>query len=98
MNAWLTQPIRKQFGITWQEEYILGMVGDTEYISVTVILDRANEVITQATTHKYLTQLIKKNLLKHKVNPYGDRRIKLVTLTGKGVKFLNTLNNLEKLS
>jgi predicted transcriptional regulator len=90
MNAYLTQPIRAKFGVTWQEEYLMGMVANTEKVSVTNILAKANEVMTLATTHKYLTQLIDKKMLTHKVEK--DKRVKFVTLTSKGVKFLNTIS------
>ena len=96
MNAYLTQPLRKKHGIDWQEEYILGLVDYEGSVRVCGILDKSNEVMTQATTHKYLTQLIDKKLLEHKV--VDDRRVKIVTLTKKGINILKEISSIEELT
>lgn len=91
MNIYMTQPVRKKHGISWEEEYILGMVDHMEPIKVMDILSNANEVMTNATTHKYLTQLMDKKLLKHVVSK--DKRVKKVELTSAGSKYLNEVSN-----
>lgn len=90
-NAYKTQPIRKKYDLEWQEEYILGLVAHAQLVRVTAILGIAKEVMTNATAHKYLTQLIDKKLLKHTV--CEDKRVKTVTLTKKGSGFINDLSN-----
>jgi DNA-binding MarR family transcriptional regulator len=87
----MTQPVRKKHGVSWEEEYILGLVDHTENVTVSKVLELAKEAMTQATTHKYLTQLIDKRMLEHIVG--DDRRIKVLGLTKAGIKFLNELSD-----
>ena len=89
MNAYLTQPLRKKHGIEWHEEYILGLVHHTQPVRVTAVLGVSNEVMTQATAHKYLTQLVDKNLLEHTIG--DDKRIKMLGLTKKGNKVIEDI-------
>ena len=91
MNIYMTQPVRKKHGVSWEEEYILGLVDHTENVSVSKVLSIAKEVMTEATTHKYLTQLIDKRMVEHLVG--DDRRIKVLGLTKAGFKFLNELSD-----
>lgn len=93
MNAYLTQTIRDKHGIDWQEEYILGLVNHTKTIRVTHVLTTAFEVMTHATAHKYLTQLINKGLLKHDIG--NDKRIKMLKLTPKGDKVIKEIANVS---
>lgn len=91
MNIYMTQPVRTKYGICWEEEYILGLVDHAEDASVTKVLSLAKEVMTEATTHKYLTQLIDKRMLEHLVGL--DKRIKVLGLTKAGVRYLDELSN-----
>ena len=91
MNIYMTQPVRKKHGVSWEEEYILGLVDHTENVSVSKVLSIAKEAMTQATTHKYLTQLIDKGMLKHNIG--DDRRIKVLGLTKAGIKYLDELSD-----
>ena len=93
MNAYLTQPVRKKHGIDWQEEYILGMVSHMKTTKVMEVLSVSNEIMTNATTHKYLTQLIDKGLLKHDIGM--DKRIKMLKLTAKGEKAIKEIANVS---
>ena len=91
MNIYMTQPVRTKYGICWEEEYVLGLVDHAEDASVTKVLSLAKEVMTEATTHKYLTQLIDKRMLEHLVGL--DKRIKVLGLTKAGVRYLDELSN-----
>ena len=91
MNIYMTQPVRKKHGVSWEEEYILGLVDHAENASVSKVLSLAKEAMTQATTHKYLTQLIDKRMVEHIVG--DDRRIKVLGLTKAGIKFLNEISD-----
>lgn len=91
MNIYMTQPVRKKHGISWEEEYLLGLIDHAEEVKVTAILGIANEVMTLATTHKYLTQLLDKKFIKHKVGK--DKRVKIVTLSRAGIRFLDEVSN-----
>jgi hypothetical protein len=93
MNAYLTQPVRKKHGLDWQEEYILGLVDHGDVVRVSTVLDVSSEVMTQATAHKYLTQLVDKQLIKHNIG--DDKRIKVLTLTPKGEKIIKELANVS---
>ena len=90
-NIYVTQPVRKKHGICWEEEYILGLVDFADKVKVMDVISTANEVMTNATTHKYLTQLVDKKYLKHVVGK--DRRVKMVELTRAGIRFLDELSN-----
>jgi len=93
VNIYMTQPVRKKHGVSWEEEYILGLVDHAESATVSKVLELAKEAMTQATTHKYLTQLIDKRMLEHIVG--DDRRIKVLGLTKAGTKYLNELSNVS---
>lgn len=95
MNAYLTQPVRDKHGIDWNEEYILGLVNHTKTIKVMQVLTTAFEVMTHATTHKYLSQLIEKGYLTHIVG--DDKRVKVVALTKKGEKVLKEIASVSAL-
>jgi hypothetical protein len=85
--------VRKKHGIDWQEEYILGLVDHGDVVRVSTVLDVSSEVMTQATAHKYLTQLVDKQLIKHNIG--DDKRIKVLTLTPKGEKIIKELANVS---
>ena len=93
MNIYLTQPVRKKHDINWHEEYILGLVNHAKTANVSNVLDISNEVMTQATAHKYLSQLIVKGYVIHVLN--RDKRVKTVTMTRKGDKVIKELANVS---
>jgi len=93
MNAYLTQPVRIKHGIEWQEEFILGLVSHRKMARVTDVLGASSEIMTHATSHKYLTQLLDKSLVEHDIK--GDKRIKMVVLTKKGEKVIKELANVS---
>lgn len=75
MNAYATSIIRKRNKITWQEEYILGMVQAETPLSTTAVikLAEAQAVMSQATTHKYLKKLVAKKLVLEKTDTFDGR-------------------------
>jgi DNA-binding MarR family transcriptional regulator len=80
--------------VTWQEEYIIGMVNTESPIGTTGVLKIAeNEaVMSPATTHKYLTNVVaKKFVSEHSVKL--DKRSVVFKLTEKGEKFLKELKD-----
>ena len=93
MNAYLTQAVRSKHGISWQEEYLLGLVGHKRMMQVSEVLSASKEAMTNATTHKYLTQLIDKGLAKHDLR--ADKRIKMVVLTKAGEKLIREIANVS---
>lgn len=94
-NIFMTQRIRHKHGISWEEEFILGLVGHTGTLTVMSLISASHEVMTHGTAHKYLTQLIDKEYLKHDYKI--DRRVKMVALTSKGEKYLKEIANASAL-
>ena len=93
MNAFKTQTIRAKHKLTMQEEYVLGIINELEPISTTRILNLAEkqDVMSPATTHKYLKNLERKKLI-HKIKA-EDRRMHEMATTGKGLVILEELRN-----
>jgi DNA-binding MarR family transcriptional regulator len=89
MNAFDAHPIYKKYDVCWNEDYLLGMVAFDEGLSTLNIMDACAEagVMTPATTHKYIKQLLKKGLVKQVVLKY-DRRVRALALTARGSHFL----------
>jgi len=94
MNAFDTQIVRKKHGVSWNEEYIIAMVGHNEGISTMRILNIAKlqKVMSPATAHKYLSQAIAKKLLNHKQDK-EDMRSMSVFVTAKGKHFLEEIKS-----
>ena len=76
-----------------QEEYVLGIINELEPISTTRILNLAEkqDVMSPATTHKYLKNLERKKLV-HVIKA-EDRRMHEMATTGKGLIVLEELRN-----
>jgi DNA-binding MarR family transcriptional regulator len=93
VNAFKTQAIRTKHKLSMPEEYVLGMVRALEPISTTRILNLAEkqDVMSPATTHKYLKQIERKKLI-HKVKSEDQRMYEFAT-TGRGLSFLEELRN-----
>ena len=92
-NIFITQKVRHKHGVSWEEEYILGLIAHSQRLNVSEVIAASNQVMTQATTHKYLTQLIDKDYLKH--DHKIDRRVKIVLLTAKGEKYIREIANVS---
>lgn len=93
MNTFKTQAVRHKHHIIMQEEYILGMVSALQPISTTRILNLAEkqDVMSPATTHKYLKQLQRKKFV-HTVKG-EDSRVREFAPTGKGLVLLEELKH-----
>lgn len=94
MNAYNTQQTRARYRVTWQEEYIIGMVNKESPIGTTGVLKIAeNEaVMSPATTHKYLTNVVAKKFISEQVVKV-DKRSVVFKLTEKGEKFLQEIKD-----
>ena len=94
MNAYETQALRFKNRIVWQDEYIIGMVGKEEPLSTTGVfkIAEAENVMSQATTHKYLKRVVAKKFVQEK-SVKSDRRAHELTLTEKGKNFLQEIKN-----
>ena len=96
MNAYDTQDVRAKYKITWQEEYIVGMINHLGEATTTQVFKGAqhSRVMTQATTHKYLKSAVYRKLLKE-VKLREDKRVHILTLTDKGEEFLKDLRKIK---
>ena len=94
MNAYMTQAVRHRYKLVWQDEYIIGMVGKEEPLSTSGVfkIADAENVMSQATTHKYLKRVVAKKLVQERVAK-PDRRANELTLTEKGKNFLQEIKH-----
>lgn len=94
MNAFDTQIVRKKHNVSWDEEYIIALVNHNPGINTMEILKLVGKqkLMSHATAHKYLSQAIDKNFLKHKQDK-EDLRSKAVFVTAKGDKFLQEIKD-----
>lgn len=92
MNAFETQDVRDKYRITWQEEYIIGMINSFGEATTTQVFKGAeySRVMTQATTHKYLKSAVYRKMIKE-VKLKEDQRVHVLTLTDRGREFLHEL-------
>ena len=91
MNTYESQPVRNTYKVTWQEEFILGMVNNMGPLNGMRIIHecQTDTGMSLATTHKYLKQNVAKKLLKQKRT---GREVHF-SLTDKGTKFLEEIKN-----
>ena len=91
MNTYESQPVRNTYKVTWQEEFILGMVKHMGPLNGMRIIHecQTDTGMSLATTHKYLKQNVAKKLLKQKRT---GREVHF-SLTDKGTKFLEEIKN-----
>lgn len=91
MNTYESQPVRNSYKVTWQEEFILGMVNNMGPLNGMRIIHecQTDTGMSLATTHKYLKQNVAKKLLKQKRT---GREVHF-SLTDKGTKFLEEIKN-----
>ena len=94
MNAYDTHAIRKRYRMTWQEEYILGMVNAEAPLGTMAVLKIAETqtVMSPATTHKYLKKVIAKKLIAEKVDKI-DRRGVVFSMSEKGLTILKEIKD-----
>lgn len=94
MNAYNTQQTRTRYRVTWQEEYIIGMVNKESPLGTTAVLKIAEHqaVMSPATAHKYLTNVVAKKFVSEQ-SAKSDKRTVVFKLTEKGEKFLKELKD-----
>jgi DNA-binding MarR family transcriptional regulator len=89
-NIYTTQAVRDKHGLSWSEEYILGMIAkQISPTTMSVLSDaKKRKVMSHATTHKYLTSLSKKK--------YVAKPNHVFVLTNKAVNFFKDLHNVNQ--
>ena len=94
-NAYLTQPVRRTFDVSWQEEYLIGMLNASGPINGNRVLRESSEIMSLATAHKYLQLAIAKKLISKKRSK-EDYREAFFSTTAKGEKFLQELRHVHR--
>jgi DNA-binding MarR family transcriptional regulator len=92
MNYYRTTPLRKAHNFTWREEYLLGLLEAKGEMPTKDILSLAGEAMSENTTHKYLTRLVKDAYVIQLEEP-TDKRFIFVRITDKGRSYLKELQN-----
>ena len=94
MNAFTTQHVRDKYGVTWQEEYILGMVNALTSMNTTRVLDMCNKqsLMSPATAHKYLKSNVYRKMLVQKRSKEDKRETEFV-VSAKGTQFLEEIKH-----
>lgn len=94
MNAYETQTLRFKNRVVWQDEYIIGMISKEAPLSTTGVfkIAEAENVMSQATTHKYLKRVVAKKFVQEK-SVKEDRRANELTLTEKGKHFIQEIKD-----
>ena len=94
MSLYLTQPVRAKHEVIWQEEYILWLLDHEGCLLTNQVLDKTLDdgVMSLATAHKYLTNMVDKNFIEQKRDK-DDKRNVYVDLTDKGVNFLKEIKD-----
>jgi DNA-binding MarR family transcriptional regulator len=97
MTLFVTQHIRDKAGITWGEDYILGLVEKTAPTTASRIVDlvKKQKAMTPPTVYKYIASLATKKLISRKYDTQ-DKRMINYSLTEKGNKLMESLRNAVK--
>jgi repressor of nif and glnA expression len=97
MTIFATQHIRDKMGVSWGEEYVIGLVEKTEPITTTRLLALVNKQGAMvATTAQYHVKLAIEKKLIRKYNEPDDKRSVYHALTDKGKKFMEDLRDAVK--
>jgi DNA-binding MarR family transcriptional regulator len=94
MNAYETQRVRLKSRVVWQDEYIIGMVNKEAPLTTTGVfkIAEAENVMSQATTHKYLKRVVAKKFVQEK-SIRADKRCNELTITEKGKQFIQEIKD-----
>jgi DNA-binding MarR family transcriptional regulator len=94
MNIFNTQPVRAKYGISTDEEYIVGMIKSLGGMSTTRVLSMAkrHKIMSPATAHKYLKAAVGKKLLLQRWDQ-DDKRNTEFTVSARGEKLLEELKH-----
>jgi DNA-binding MarR family transcriptional regulator len=94
MTIFVTQHIRDKAGITWGEDYVLGLIDKTAPTTASRIVDlvKKQKAMTPPTAYKYIAILTTKKLISRK-DDAQDKRMFNYSLTEKGKKLMESLRN-----
>lgn len=94
MHLFRTQSTRNRLNISWIQEYVLGLVSCYSPLSTNEMIKKATGTLSAATTHKYITQLVERGLVKQTVDK-KDRRYSSLCITEEGIALLDAIDSGE---
>jgi DNA-binding MarR family transcriptional regulator len=97
MSIFDAQYIRDKTGLSWGEDYVLGLIDSTSPTTYSRIAALANKqkAVSPPSANKYLKSLFYKGLVL-KAADKKDRRVVHYTLTAKGEKLVKELKDAVK--
>jgi hypothetical protein len=97
MSIFDAQYIRDEAGLSWGEDYVLGLLESTAPTTYSRVASLVNKqkALTSASTNKYLKMLVAKGLVQ-KTDDKKDLRLVHYTLTVKGEKLVEKLKHAVK--
>ena len=97
MSVFDAQYIRDKTGLSWGEDYVLGLIDSTAPTIYSRIASLVNKqkAVTSASANKYLKSLVEKGLVSRTADKKDQRMIQY-TLTTKGEKLMESLRNAVK--
>jgi len=97
MSIFDAQYIRDNAGLSWGEDYVLGLIDSTSptiYSRIAALVNK-QKAVTSASANKYLKSLVEKGLVLRTADK-KDMRLIHYTLTAKGEKMIKELKNAVK--
>jgi len=97
MSIFDAQYIRDKTGLSWGEDYVLGLIDSTAptiYSRIAALVNK-QKAVTSASANKYLKSLVEKGLVLRTADK-KDLRLVHYTLTSKGEKLMESLRNAVK--
>jgi len=97
MSIFDAQYIRDRAGLSWGEDYVLGLINSTAptiYSRIAYLVNK-QKALTSASANKYLKMLVEKDLVRRTPDK-KDLRLIHYTLTGKGEKLVKELKDAVK--
>jgi len=97
MSIFDAQYIRDSAGLSWGEDYVLGLIDSTSptiYSRIAALVNK-QKAVTSASANKYLKSLVEKGLVLRTADK-KDMRLIHYTLTAKGEKMIKELKNAVK--
>lgn len=88
MPLYTTQNARNTLGVSWAEEYMLGLIAYHCPLSTKDAISLAEGTLSYNTAHKYITELINRKLVEQVIGE-EDRRLTFLHVTKKGTDVLN---------
>lgn len=97
MSIFNSQYVRSKLGLTWGEDYVLGLIASTApttYSRISALVNK-QKTMSAVSAYKYVHILMDKKLVSKTVDE-EDKRLKGYALTEKGKKMIKELSDAVK--